>query len=155
MLYPPIQELLKLSTDDEGNERLNKYTLVMATAKCARMITNQCLKERKEAEKLGIDKKDRRYKKEYRDEKAVRSAVRELNAKEYDILFPGDEGYDDAIVDVRKLETEIEELIAEKKERFDKASFKAEETTTELMNATEEYEGEASGYAVSDEPTEI
>ncbi|MBQ8164000.1 MAG: hypothetical protein IJZ93_06535 [Clostridia bacterium] len=155
MLYPPIQELLKLSTDNEGNERLNKYTLVMATAKCARMITNQCLKERKEAERLGIDKKDRRYRKEYKDEKAVRSAVKELNAGEYEILFPGDEGYDEAIVDVRKLETEIEELISDKKERVDRVAFKTETATSELMNATEEYEGEEAGYAVSDEPTDI
>ena len=51
MIYPSIQDLLKLSPDGEGNQRLNKYMLVMATAKCARVITNEYLKDRKKAEK--------------------------------------------------------------------------------------------------------
>lgn len=153
MLYPSIQELLKLSADEQGNERLNKYTLVMATAKCARIITNQYVKEHKEAEKLNAERKDRRYKKEFREEKPVRNAVKDLSNNEYEILFPGDEGYDEAVVDVRKLEEEIDALLKEKKERQDKSSFKSD-ITAELMNATEEYE-EISGYTVSDEKTEI
>lgn len=153
MLYPSIQELLKLSADEQGKERLNKYTLVMATAKCARIITNQYVKEHKEAEKLNAERKDRRYKKEFREEKPVRNAVKDLSNNEYEILFPGDEGYDEAVVDVRKLEEEIDALLKEKKERQDKSSFKSD-ITAELMNATEEYE-EISGYTVSDEKTEI
>ena len=57
MIYPSVQELLKLSPDKEGNQRLNKYMLVMATAKCARVITNEYLKDRKKAEKLIAEKK--------------------------------------------------------------------------------------------------
>jgi DNA-directed RNA polymerase subunit K/omega len=154
MLYPSIQELLKLSSDEQGNERLNKYTLVMATAKCARVLTNQYVKEHREAEKQNIDKKDRRGKKEFREEKPVKNAVRDLINNEYEILFPGDEGYDSAVVDVRKLEDEIEEILKEKRERQDKASYKSEPTTIELMEATEHYEDQE-GFEISDEPTEL
>ena len=57
MIYPSIQDLLKISPDKDGNQRLNKYMLVMATAKCARVITNEYLKDRKKAEKLIAEKK--------------------------------------------------------------------------------------------------
>ena len=50
MLYPSIQELLK-ATSKDGQERLNKYSITMATAKCARLITNEYLEERYNAEK--------------------------------------------------------------------------------------------------------
>ena len=77
MLYPSIQELLK-ATEKDGEVRLNKYSLVMATAKCARMITNEYLRERQVAEKMIANKETDRdlaslIKKEYRDEKAVKS----------------------------------------------------------------------------------
>ena len=96
MIYPSIQDLLKLSSDKEGNQRLNKYMLVMATAKCARVITNEYLKDRKKAEKLIAEKKTDKdlasmIKKEYRDEKAVKNAVKELNEGEFALYFPGDE----------------------------------------------------------------
>ena len=117
MIYPSIQDLLKLSPDGEGNQRLNKYMLVMATAKCARVITNEYLKDRKKAEKLIAEKKTDKdlasmIKKEYRDEKAVKNAVKELNEGEFSLYFPGDEGYEDSIVDVRTIgneEPEVEE----------------------------------------------
>ena len=105
MIYPSIQDLLKLSPDGEGNQRLNKYMLVMATAKCARVITNEYLKDRKKAEKLIAEKKTDKdlasmIKKEYRDEKAVKNAVKELNEGEFSLYFPGVEGYESSIVDV-------------------------------------------------------
>ena len=161
MLYPSIQELLKLSADEQGNERLNKYTLVMATAKCARIITNEA-RARKDAEKSSGEKRD--YRKDVcKDEKAVRSAVRELRNGEYEVLFEGDEGYEDAIVDVRALDAEYEERLArieeqeilEKKRALKKDLFTADDDdTADLMNAQEVYVDDA-GLAESDEDAGI
>jgi DNA-directed RNA polymerase subunit K/omega len=151
MLYPSIQELLKLSEDENGNERLNKYTLVMATAKCARIITNDT-RVRKD-EKVTTD---RHGKKEYKgDEKAVRSAVRELKAGEFKVVFEGDEDYDSAIVDVRALDAKLEEelLAIEEQEKLEKkkalekdryvhAFDDDDEDTQDLMNASEVYTDE-------------
>lgn len=146
MLYPSIQELLKLSKDENGNERLNKYTLVMATAKCARIITNET-RVKKDSERTSSDRRD--YKKEYKDEKAVRSAVRELNNGEYKVFFEGDEGYESSVVDVRALDAKLEEeLLAieeqekiEKRKALERDKFIAidDDDTQELMNASEVY----------------
>lgn len=147
MLYPSIQELLKLSEDENGNERLNKYTLVMATAKCARIITNET-RVKKDAEKNSGDRRD--YKKEYKDEKAVRSAVKELKSGDYKVFFEGDEGYEDSVVDVRALDAKLEEeLLAieeqeklEKRRSLEKDRFVPafdEDDTQDLMNASEVY----------------
>lgn len=150
MLYPSIQELLKVSTDENGNERLNKYTLVMATAKCARIITNESRLHREAERTAAADKRD--HKKEpVKDEKAVRRAVRALNAGEFEVLFEGDEGYEDSVVDVRALDAELEEhlRLIEEQEKLEKrrvldrdkyAPMTADETdTVELMDADEVY----------------
>ena len=42
MLYPSVQQLT--------NEKVNRYKLVIATAKCARYVTDQALEERESAE---------------------------------------------------------------------------------------------------------
>ena len=41
MLYPTIQELTK--------DKYNRYELTLATAKCARLITNEYFKQREAA----------------------------------------------------------------------------------------------------------
>lgn len=155
MIYPSIQDLLKLSPDGEGNQRLNKYMLVMATAKCARVITNEYLKDRKKAEKLIAEKKTDKdlasmIKKEYRDEKAVKNAVKELNEGEFSLYFPGDEGYEDSIVDVRTIgneEPEVEEakptVIDDGEDEFDS------EDLADLMNADEVFDNE-NGFLIEE-----
>jgi serine/threonine-protein kinase RIO1 len=45
MIYPSIGELT-------NNYQINRYTLVVATAKCARIITEEYTKQREYAEKL-------------------------------------------------------------------------------------------------------
>ena len=55
MLYPSIQELLTATAKD-GEEKLNKYSVVMATAKCARIITNEYIEQRHVAEKKVANK---------------------------------------------------------------------------------------------------
>jgi DNA-directed RNA polymerase subunit K/omega len=155
MIYPSIQDLLKLSPDGEGNQRLNKYMLVMATAKCARVITNEYLKDRKKAEKLIAEKKTDKdlasmIKKEYRDEKAVKNAVKELNEGEFSLYFPGDEGYESSIVDVRTIgneEPEVEEakstVIDDGDDEFDS------EDLADLMNADEVFDNE-NGFLIEE-----
>ena len=157
MIYPSIQDLLKLSSDKEGNERLNKYMLVMATAKCARVITNEYLKDRKKAEKLIAEKKTEKdiaslLKKEYRDEKAVKNAVKELNEGEFKLYFPGDEGYEDSLVDVNDIKPVVDlpeeadnkaEIIDDGEDDFDT------EDLADLMGADEVFDNEK-GFLIED-----
>lgn len=84
MLYPTIQELTK-------NE-FNRYELALATAKCARLITNEYVRQREAAEKAAANNKEegrnlmQAINKEYRDEKAVKHAITRIHAGEYQIV---------------------------------------------------------------------
>ncbi len=88
MIYPSIAELT-------NNNKINRYTLVVATAKCARVITDEYVKQREYAEKLAISKDtDKKanalnaIKREYRDEKAVKTAISGLYNGEFRIVRP-------------------------------------------------------------------
>ena len=160
MIYPSVQELLKLSPDKEGNQRLNKYMLVMATAKCARVITNEYLKDRKKAEKLIAEKKTEKdiaslLKKEYRDEKAVKNAVKELNNGEFKLYFPEDEGYADSLVDTSDLKPFDES--AEEADKnvaiIDDGEDMDDEDLADLMGADEVFDNE-NGFLISDSEEE-
>ena len=84
MLYPTISELTK--------DEFNRYELALATAKCARIITNEYVKQREAAEKSATGNKeaDRNLinliNKEYRDEKAVKNAITRISSGEYQIV---------------------------------------------------------------------
>ena len=84
MLYPTITELTK--------DEFNRYELALATAKCARMITNEYVKQREAAEKSATGNKDadrnlfKLINKEYRDEKAVKNAISRLHNGQYRIV---------------------------------------------------------------------
>ena len=84
MLYPTIQELTK--------DEFNRYELALATAKCARMITDEYVKQREAAEKAvtGNKETDRNLmtmiNKEYRDEKAVKNAITKIHTGEYKMI---------------------------------------------------------------------
>ena len=97
MLYPSIQEILK-ATEKDGEERLNKYSVTMATAKCARMVTDEYVHQREIAEKLISAKETDKsianmIDKEYRDEKAVKVAINHLYSQDFAIV-----GYDDELI---------------------------------------------------------
>lgn len=87
MVEPSINELSK--------GKYNKYTLVIATAKCARMITDEYVKQREFAE-LKISKKEidkplaAMIRPEFRDEKAVKNAVNRLHDGRYAIAEEGE-----------------------------------------------------------------
>lgn len=102
MLYPTISELTK--------DEFNRYELALATAKCARIITNEYVAQREAAEKSATGNKEadrnliNMINKEYRDEKAVKNAITRLNSGEYKIVRvePTDE----------EAETDVEETEA-------------------------------------------
>ena len=88
MIYPSISELT-------NNNEINRYTLVVATAKCARIITEEYVKQREYAEKLALSKdSDKKssiasmIKREYRDDKAVKTAINGLYNGEFKIVEP-------------------------------------------------------------------
>ena len=84
MLYPTIKELT--------NDEFNRYELALATAKCARDITNEYVRQREAAEKAATGNKDadrnliNMINKEYRDEQAVKNAITKLHTGEYMII---------------------------------------------------------------------
>ena len=84
MIYPPISEL----TD---NNTRNRYELVIAVAKGARLVTGEYLEMRARAEKMIGDKETDKpllnlIDAEYRDQKPVRIAITRLHEGKYQIL---------------------------------------------------------------------
>ena len=167
MLYPSIQEILKI-TEKDGVERLNKYSVVMATAKCARMITNDYIEQRHAAERKVANKETDKdinslVKKEYRDEKAVKNALYEMKEGKFEVYLPGEEGYETSVVDVVDYEEPKEEYKPYKQILKDAEPHDEPKETTdafddfdsqELMNAEEVFNNDI-GFDVSDEQSEI
>ncbi len=96
MIFPSINELSKGKYD--------KYTLVIATAKCAREITDEYVIQREYAERKIANKETDKsiaalIKKEYRDEKAVKNAVLGLYEGKFKIVGEDyDEEYEEDAV---------------------------------------------------------
>ena len=167
MLYPSIQELLTATAKD-GEEKLNKYSVVMATAKCARMITNEYIEQRHVAEKKIANKETEKdisslINKDYRDEKAVKNALREMKDGKFEVYLPNEEGYESSIVEVVDYVEPKEEykpfkqlMLERAAEDEDEADEEVEETSAyddfdskELMDADEVFANEE-GYTVAD-----
>lgn len=75
MIYPSIDEITK--------GKYNRYTLCIATAKCARLVTEEYVEQREIAEKMLANKETDKslasmIKREIRDEKAVKTAIKRL-----------------------------------------------------------------------------
>ncbi len=81
MLYPTIDELTQ--------GKYNRYELALATAKCARLVTDEYVKQHDAAEKSITGNKDTdrplntMIDRELRDEKAVKVAINRLHRGEY------------------------------------------------------------------------
>ena len=103
MLHPTIEELTK--------GEYNRYELALATAKCARLITDEYVRQHDAAEKsiTGNKETDRPINtmidKELRDEKAVHVAVNRLYAGEY-------------VIDLNANDAQEEEVTQEQAEDF-------------------------------------
>lgn len=92
MIYPTINKLTK--------GKYNRYQLAIATAKCARIITNEYTRQRQEAERQLSGNKDAdrammeaAVSAEYRDKKAVKLAIDKIDSGEFVIYDVTDEGY--------------------------------------------------------------
>lgn len=89
MLYPTIHQL----TDGD----FNRYELVIATAKCARLVTDEYVRQREAAEKAvaGLKESEKAIcnmiDKEYRDEKAVKVAISHIRSGDFLISHAEDE----------------------------------------------------------------
>lgn len=83
MLYPTIDELTQ--------GKFNRYELALATAKCARLITDEYVRQHELVEKSATGNKetDRALSatvdKELRDEKAVKVAINRIYRGDYSI----------------------------------------------------------------------
>ena len=82
MIYPSIDEITK--------GKYNRYTLCIATAKCARIVTDEYVEQRELAEKMLANKETDKslasmIKKEIRDDKAVKTAIKRLYSGEFAI----------------------------------------------------------------------
>ncbi len=135
MLYPTINDLTK------GN--FNRYELAIATAKCARLITDEYVRQREAAEKHLANNKESdkpmisMIDSEYRDEKAVKVAINHIYAGDYTLLHADE---------VEALEAEREaaaaaHAIAEESEESEE-SAPAEADVIEDDESNEEIEAE-------------
>ena len=84
MIYPSVDELTQ-------NNKYNRNTLVIAVAKCARMVTDEYVAQREAAERMLANKETDKslaslIRKDFRDEKAVRIAINRLYQGEYRIV---------------------------------------------------------------------
>lgn len=84
MIKPTIEELTE-------NDKINRYTLVIATAKAARKITDNYIKERAQAEKLINEKMTDKQlsdliSHELSEKNAVQLAISRLKDKKYRIV---------------------------------------------------------------------
>lgn len=99
MLYPTIKDLTK--------GEFNRYELSLATAKCARIVTDEYVKQREDAEKAQTGNKETDkpintlINKELRDEKAVKTAIKRIHNGEYEIVRRP-EGYVPEVVEPEK-----------------------------------------------------
>lgn len=84
MLYPTIGELTK--------GEFNRYELSLAAARCARIVTDEYVKQREDAEKSQTGNKETDkpintlINKELRDEKAVKTAIKRIHDGDYQIV---------------------------------------------------------------------
>ncbi len=140
MIYPSIAELTK-------DGQINRYTLVVATAKAARIITDEYVKQREYAEKVTMNNKDSEktkqianmIRKEYRDEKAVKNAINGLHNGEFRILS------DEEAEELHRKQAEEEAI------RKAEALRRAEEEANKAASATEPEDVEEEDFEDEDE----
>lgn len=95
MIYPTFEELSQ-------NGKYNRYTVAMAAAKGAKLVTEEYLEEREYADQMVQRKETDKplmalIDEELRDEKAVRTSVHRLSSGEYIIKDPDEKTADDAV----------------------------------------------------------
>ncbi|MBQ3866860.1 MAG: DNA-directed RNA polymerase subunit omega [Clostridia bacterium] len=88
MIYPSVQEL-----SDKG---VNRYMLSIATAKCARRITDEQLERARENQEQQNDRYSSGFssKKQPNMEKPVKEAIIRLYSRDYKIIPPAEDSKD-------------------------------------------------------------
>lgn len=131
MVKPTLAQLME-------KENVNRYALVVATAKCAREITDEYIRQREYVEKNGGKDADKNalsvINPRYRDEKAVQNAIEELYDDEYRIIkesLPEGMGRDYVRPEVDEDEADAEELAD------DEISDEADAEETEVEEGTD------------------
>ena len=139
MIYPTIKDLSK--------DEYNRYEIALATAKCARMITNEYVRQRKKAEEVNAGNKEsdkniaNMIDRELRDEKAVKIAIGRIHDGAYDIVHKDPE-------EQEKEERAILECLMQAQEAyyFSPEGFAAEddedEDDADLVDAEDEADAE-------------
>ena len=85
MIKPSIEQLTK--------GEINRYALVIATAKCARIVTDEYVEQREVADRLVANKQTDKplaslINSDLRNKKAVENAVQRIYSGEYRIVKP-------------------------------------------------------------------
>ena len=85
MIKPSIEQLTK--------GEINRYALVIATAKCARIVTDEYVEQREKADRLVANKQTDKpisalIDSDLRNNKAVENAVQRIYSGEYKIITP-------------------------------------------------------------------
>ncbi|MBR5616361.1 MAG: hypothetical protein IKW66_06030 [Clostridia bacterium] len=85
--------MIKPSIDQLTQGKFNRYSLVIATAKCARLVPDEYIAQRAQAEQLVAEKKTEKtiasmISSDIRDKKAVENAVQRLYNGEYTVILP-------------------------------------------------------------------
>lgn len=89
MIYPTVDELTK-------QNHLNRYELVIGVAKCARLVTNEYVRQRDAADRMIKNRETDKsmaslISSEYRDQKAVKIAINRLDEGRYKLSRSADD----------------------------------------------------------------
>lgn len=152
MIYPTINELAK------GGE-YNRYEIALATAKCARMITNEYTRQRVEAERQMTGNKETdkpltaMIDKEVRDEKAVKLAIGRIYKGEYTIVHkdPAEQEREEQAI-LAGINRPYEDLRVDEDEALDEGDVEDEE---DLLDEAIEDDATLDGETESAEADEI
>ncbi len=84
MITPGVEQL-------SDNGKYNRYVLCIATAKCARIVTDEYVEQYNKAEAMVANKETDKpisanIRRELRDDKAVKTAIKRLADHEYKIV---------------------------------------------------------------------
>ena len=124
MIYPTVKQLT--------NDQFNRYELVVAVAKCARIVTDEYIEMRTKAQKM-IDNHETEKSlsalipTEYKDNKAVKIAISKLESGRFKMAHPED---------VEAIRAELQE--AKEAEALLATAESEDATATESEEVTEE-----------------
>lgn len=83
--------MIKPSISELTHDQMNRYELVIAIAKCARRVTDEYVAQRERADRMIANRETDKplaalINKEYRDEKAVKTAINRFHSGRYQIV---------------------------------------------------------------------